>query len=92
MLSDIHGDVHPTLIFTFTLPPILPSTQHPRSQDKVRAEGCKQLSLPHGIWSPGTHCCWVARGNVHTKACPGLSCMAGDGDRTHDLMLIGLPP
>jgi hypothetical protein len=35
----------------------------------------------HSIVSPGTHYCWVARGDVDSKACLRLSQMAGAENR-----------
>ncbi len=37
---------------------------------EVCTRSCKQLSIPLGICAPGTHYCWVARGNVDSKAWP----------------------
>jgi hypothetical protein len=61
------------------------------SPGEVYARSCKQLSIPLGICAPGTHYCWVARGDVDSKACPRLS-GTGAGNRTHDLSLTGPTP
>jgi hypothetical protein len=39
---------------------------------EICSKSCKQLSIELGICAPGTHYCWVARGDVDSKLAQGF--------------------
>ena len=52
----------------------------------------QHMSIQPWIRAPGTHRCWVDRGNVGWEACPRLLLMTSVGSRTPDLLISGPLP